>query len=379
MKKTDMELQAIRDKLRLLEAEPPVGDVLSVPWSSPQQSSPQQSSPSFGSAPFGSAAQSVRQSPASTQAPRQSGTASKQAVAIEALKQRSGTQTAHNSRADELISQEIYRMEVHAQNINERSQQQAADILALKRSAQQATLAIRRQGIHSHPQLDIIAKFLEQYPSAAVPHLARDSQGHFALSHNTVNLHHAEQEALNTAETLRNRQTVSERAYQSTGQSTKRNASETAQSTLVPASYENPFERSPFAHPVAAGPSVDEYLEEETTPSRHHSRHSRKGQRWALDPRRLFGRMRGGAGRLGGGSGFSWIDGAIWFSGAAIARIMIESIVLSYPILRMPLLLILFSAISLAIYRVVVSKSTNLTSAYRLGITLLGLFLGSSL
>ncbi|MGD1863478.1 MAG: hypothetical protein ACFB0D_02880 [Phormidesmis sp.] len=366
MKKTDMELQAIRDKLRLLESEPPAGETISMPWSSPQASAFGQSS--FESSPFSSAAQSVRQPSSSGHASN----GSRQATAIEALKHRSGAQA---SRADELVSQEIYRMEVHAQNINERSQQQATEILALKRSAQQAALALRRQGIHSHPQLDTIAKFLEQYPSAAVPHLTRDSQGHFALNHTTINLHHAEQEAQLTAETLRNRKSAAYReSYEEPNSASKG-------SNSVQPFVKMPFSQPPFSQPVTAGPSVEDYLENEPTESGSHSRSSRKSRRWGLNLGNLFNRTKRNRPSYSNSakSRFSWLDGAIWFSGAAIARIMIEAAVLSYPILRMPLLLILFSVISFAIYRVVVTKSSDLTSAYRLGITLLGLFLGSSL
>ena len=72
------------------------------------------------------------------------------------------------------------------------------------------------------------------------------------------------------------------------------------------------------------------------------------------------------------------MDGAIWFSAAAIVRIILEAIVLSYPPLRMPLMLILFSAITFSIYRGFVSKSSDPTFAYRLGTVLLGLFIGGS-
>jgi len=409
MKKTDMELQVIRDKLRRLESEPPAGDVLPMPWSSPQHSP-------FGSSPFASAAAQPRQhasqraSQSASYKPnarttQQTPSDSPQAAAIEALQQRSGAQNTQSSpqasRADELISQEIYRLEVHARNINERSQQQAADILALKRSAQQAALALRRQGIHSHshPQLDTIAKFLEAYPSAAVPHLERNSQGYFALSHTTINLHHAEQEAQSTAETLRNRKSASASTstYGSSAQSSVsqssvyRNPSTASSPDSAPkasaltselTSSVQPFESLPFSQPVTAGPSIDNYLESDATASR---RHSRKRKQWSITLSKLLHRVKRTAPAYSlptnngfSTSGFSWMDGAIWFSGAAIARIIIEAIVLSYPLLRMPLLLILFSVISFAIYRVVVAKSSDLASAYRLGITLLGLFLGGS-
>lgn len=124
---------------------------------------------------------------------------------IETIKQRSlgHAQAAH---IDGLVSQELYRLEVQANNINVRSQQQAADIMALKRSAQQASVGLRRQGIHNHPQLAAITQFLDQYPSAVVPHIARDNSGYFALSYDTIDFQQAQQDAIDTARVLRNRQ-----------------------------------------------------------------------------------------------------------------------------------------------------------------------------
>ncbi len=372
MKKTDMELQAIRDKLRLLESESPAGDVLSAPWSSPKRSP-------FSASPLGNASQPDQLRNVQQQATQQVGASSPQAVAIETLKQRSGAANHANSRADELISQEIYRLEVQAQDINERSQQQANEILALKRSAQQAAVALRRQGICSHPQLGTIAKFLEQYPSAAVPHLERDGQGQFVLSHTTVNLHHAEQEALNTAEALRNRKSKSPFFYQEPDQADKE-----TETTLDLRTVAQPFARVPFSQPVASGPKFNDSVEkdaaEKGAAKQRNRRSSRRGKQWTASIRSLFRRVKQNALTYSypANSRFSLLDGAIWFSGAAIARIVLEALVLNYPILRMPLLLVLFSAISFAIYRVVVSKSTDLTSAYRLGITLLGLFIGGS-
>lgn len=373
MKKTDMELQAIRDKLRLLESEPQASEVLSVPWSSPQQSS-------FGPSSLSSAAAKPIRTPHQAghhQNHQHASHTSPQAMAIEALKQRSGSQVTQASRADELIAKEIYRLEVHAQNINERSQQQANEILALKRSAQQAAIALRRQGIHSHPQLETIEAFLAPYPSAAVPHLERDSQGNFALSHTTINLHRAEEEAQSTAETLRNRQSAHPLPYQPYfgDKNHEADLSHNAGPTL------RSLSKPPFSQPISAGPSANDYVEEELTVPRDQNRYQRTGKRSRFNFGKWFTRSKQGTpGFKALSSGrFSLMDGAIWFSSAAIARIMLEAIVLSYPIMRMPLLIILFILISFAIYRVVVSKSSELTSAFRLGITLLGLFIGGSL
>ncbi|MEL6491309.1 MAG: hypothetical protein AAFQ95_15235 [Cyanobacteria bacterium J06621_3] len=394
MKKTDMELQAIRKKLRQLESEPSAGDVLTAPWSTPVSApaARRQSSRNPASRPayFENAAYTPQSYPTGPS----SKDVSPQATAIEALKQRS-TNQAHSThsvhgerRADNLIAQEIYRLEIHAQSINERSQQQAAELLAMKRSAQQAALAFRRQGIHEHPQLEIISELLATQSTTTVPQIERDSQGYFSVTQSLVDLHRAEQEALSNAETLRNRMPFSNHTE--------------------PFGIHEPADSFiPFSEDIENGPNLDDYELASTRPSKREDaslpRKTRRmpGLLWIFSLFRMFSPMvkrrpnsrQGNAhsNRLStAGMGnsqaaipssnrFSWLDGTIWFSAAAITRIVLEAIVLSYPLLRMPLLLILFSAISFSIYRVVVSQSSSWTSAYRLGVVLLGLFLGSSL
>ena len=199
MKSTDMELQAIREKLQLLQAEPPAAETLVLPWSEAggTASVPQ---------PFRSAVPAANQSP-QQKLDHQNPNKSPQEIAIEALKQRSrGGDQAANARIDNLVAQELYRLEVQANYINERSQQQAADIMALKRSAQQASVGLRRQGIHTHPQLTAITQFLESYESAAVPRMEKDDQGHFNLTYDTVDfsIEPSKMRSI-TAHTLRNR------------------------------------------------------------------------------------------------------------------------------------------------------------------------------
>ncbi len=402
MKKTDMELQAIREKLRLLEAEPVAGDAMSVPWSSPQAQSPQvktsASTPSY------------RRTAGATDSP--------QAAAMEALRKRSSTQRQESaSRAKELVEQEIDRLEMQARHINERSQQQAAELLAMKRSAQQAAVALRRQGIH-HPQLETIAQFLDQYPSASVPYLKRDTQGQFNLSHTTVNLHHAEQEAIDTAQALRQLHTGNPRG---------RHPAAGRPPAISPLTASSDPSCVPFSQPIESGSSVGgaraSMIKTAAKASSGRQR-SCATKQWQTALRKLLLKLKEqitvnfstyfnnrfsvsypsdslaesdslDCGPLDYGpldygpeyagiyerspSRFSWMDGAIWFSTAAIIRIVLEAILLSYPPLRMPLMLLLFSAISFSFYRVFVAKSSDLTSIYRLGVVLLGLFLGDVL
>lgn len=387
MKKTDMELQAIREKLLQLQAEPATGEVLSAPWSSSQHVS-QASSKVWSEArsEIRSEAQSevTYRQRLSSQPPKTT-LESPQAAAIQTLRERSNSPSSPsarsatvNAQAESMVALELDRLQVLAGNINERSQQQASEILAMKRSAQQAAVALRRQGIHNHPDLHIIEQFLSAYPSASVPLLERDSRGQFCLNHSVVDLHQAEQEASNIAHALRSRRTG---GHSSENFSEKESMSYGNDSIL----FSEPVEQS-----LKAGLETEHserFAERRVGSTR--SRRSKGGLKKLLfSLKKTFQRphKRGAAANAfvsaagqGMESSFSWTDAAIWFSGAAIARIVLEAVVTSVPLLHMPILLILFSAISFSIYRVVVAKSIHMPSVYRLAITLLGLIVGGSL
>ena len=344
MTKTNVDLQPIREKLQMLKAELPAAEAISSPWSAPRSTA---------------AEASYRQPASSGPQPR---------AAIETLQQRSGNRSAAReaspsvAQIDSLVAQEIHELEVRAHQINLRSQQQTADIMAMKRAAQQAAVTLARRGIHQHPQLAAIAQLFEN-EQAAVPHVEKTAQGHFVLTHSPIDFQRAEQEAIDTADALRNRQALS---------------------------------AVPFNHPIAAGPSAGEHWPPTDAVSTLHSPMSDSAD-WLqalvediiADCKQWFwrGRRRGHRSAMHSGnrpsshvpSGhFSWLDGAIWFSGAAIARIVVEAALLSHPFLRTPLLVVLVGVIAVAIYRVVFAKSSDFGLAYRLSAALLGLFLGGS-
>ncbi|WP_121970700.1 hypothetical protein [Leptolyngbya sp. BC1307] len=345
MTKTNVDLQPIREKLQMLKAELPAAEAISSPWSAPRSTA---------------AEASHRQPASSGPQPR---------AAIETLQQRSGNRSAAReaspsvAQIDSLVAQEIHELEVRAHQINLRSQQQTADIMAMKRAAQQAAVTLARRGIHKHPQLAAIAQLFEN-EQAAVPHVEKTAQGHFVLTHSPIDFQRAEQEAIDTAEALRNRQALS---------------------------------AIPFNQPIAAESPVGEHWPPADAGSTlSHSPRS-NGADWLqalaediiADCKRWFwrGRRRGHRSAMHPGnrpsshapSGhFSWLDGAIWFSSAAIARIVIEAVLVSHPFLRTPLLVVLVGAIAVAIYRVVFAKSSDFGLAYRLSAALLGLFLGGS-
>ncbi len=346
MKKTDMELQAIRDKLEKLQSlrdEPVAAEPL--PWSTPKGSS--QNSSTGG--PSGS----------------------RPAIAIETLKQRSlSSDQAAIAHTDHLIAQEIYRLEVQALTINERSRQQSAELEALKRSAQQAAVALTRQGIQEHPLLETISELFADYPSAVVPFVGRDSQGHFTLTYETIDFQRAEKEAVGIAHSLRQRSPLPMQV--------------------------------PFAHPIEPGTKRPLSQTISQTVSQWVQIHFNRAQAacmrslWQGHRHRTKSALEGiegveatqdlREGPIGSSFGsylsndqFSLLDGTIWFSCAAILRVAIEAIASSYPLLRVSLWVGLIGVVGFALYQVIVSNASNYSAIYRLLIAILGLFLAGFL
>ncbi|KPQ35551.1 MAG: Pentapeptide repeats (8 copies) [Phormidesmis priestleyi Ana] len=450
-----MELQAIREKLQQLQAEPPAAEALALPapWSDPKnnaepaphaagsQSIPVAHNPQFvQSLAYQQGSHSISPRPDQQlnnprlNNPDQQINQSPQEKAIEALKQRSlGHDQAAIARMDHLVAQEIYRLEVQANNINERSRQQATEIMAIKRSAQQASVGLRRQGIHDHPQLTAIIQFLADHQSAAVPYIERDSQGHFTLAYDTIDFHQAEQEAIDTAHALRNRRQASHAvpisqpphqalftqpiasSAQHNTLTPPRNNYETAKSWIEAACNFAVEGTSELIHTFSSGSASD--LTEKgkrrrrrrntvTIEGDYPETNSLNHDEWPEGIEEGFGQA--GLSAMGGfsmgssdmgssdmgssdmgssdmGSSdmaegylnhqFSWLDGTIWFSSAAIARIMIQAIAASYPIVQTLSLMGLVGVIVFALYKVIISKSTDYSLVYRLCIGMMGLFL----
>jgi hypothetical protein len=433
MKETDMELKAVlKERLQSLEADSSgVDQSLLQPWSSEsisgstraQQARMQQTSAQRINAQQTSAQQTQRQNADDLDLSYWDSDSCPQAIALEVLQQRSrsndrsGHMAAH---ADNLVAQEIYRLEIQANNINERSQQQAAELLAMKRSAQQATVALRRHGIHDHPQLSAIAQLFESSPAAKVPHIERNAQGQFALSHRDIDFHRAEQEAVHTANELRNRQphrssvpfahpiqpgpaAAFAKGAAAEGRARVSGHSDDSYSDQPYSAERFSANRSPNRSPSAQLAAQPAQTSQEPSASFHWITtlvqaiaESSKGLPGAVN---LFERVpvnKEQANRVLGAQvsidsaeqrsrqigseqlvPFSWPEVAIWFGGAAIARLIIGIAVIHYPFIQTPLLISLVGAILFGLYQVVFAKLPNFGMAYRLVAAMLGLFLGS--
>lgn len=450
-----MELQAIREKLQLLQAEPPAAETIAIPWSEPRretrsstrpkppvnQSSANRVTEHRTERPTDRLTEQKAELTATTAQLNLAATAqaepqSPQAVALEMLRQRSrSNDPAASARTDSLIAQEIYRLEVQANQVNERSRQQADDIMTLKRSAQQAAIGLRRHGVHDHPQLAVITQFLESYESAAVPRIEKDDQGHFTLTYDSIDFHRAEQDALATAQALRNRR-HSAQAIPDSASAAGRNDFERSAIAAVSGvgdGIEGDRHRPKRRHSSAfkatlnwlkvafgggsaggvgginsAASGLNQLLEQFSSQrlssqrlSSQQSQHSSlvteglvtegfdvpfgegllatgdKGEEGILHSAADFSvESRSKSSRRSSyhSSPFSWLDGTIWFSGAAIARIVVQSVAVSYPLVQTASLIALVGVIIFALYRVVMSKSNNYDLVYRLCVGMMGLF-----
>lgn len=307
--------------------------------------------------------------------------------AFEGVIQERTSIAASNSYEDDPIAQEIYRLEMRAIDINNRSQQQAEDILDLKRAAQQAAIAFGRQGIHNHPQLEIINRFFERYAASHVPIIERDDCGHFTLSDYTINLRRAEEEAIENAAVLRSNRRVEP-------------------------SMQLPVQ--PFTQPISSGQISSKIHSANRTRAKKNNRQvnvlrqlnraiSVVGALFSKFWRLSFHTVRAKTASSQTASakmhstlaseqytehyienyqsaqGFSLLDGVIWFSSAAIvARLALETLASLFPVFQPILWLAPLSLFCTAIYLLFVAKSNNTTLMYRLVLIALGLFISSS-
>ena len=283
-----------------------------------------------------------------------------------------------NSYEDDPIAQEIYRLEMRAIDINNRSQQQADEILDLKRAAKQAAIALGRQGIHDHPQLEIINRFFEHYAASHVPIIERDSCGHFTLSDYTINLRRAEEEAIENAAVLRN----------------SRRIEPPLQLPVQPFAQPIDSGQPPTKKPFSAGRDRVKKNNRQVNLSRQFDRAisivgALLSKSWRLSLRTIRADMPRTLATeqyseqyvedYQRGQEFSLFDGVIWFSSAAImARLALKTLASLFPVFQPVLWLAPLSLFCAAIYLLFVAKSNNTTLMYRLVLVALGLFISSS-
>ena len=347
MNKAEMELQAIREKLQSLQADPPLEEDTRLPWSSSSLSS-HLAYPSLE--PTAEADQNLAQ----------------MTTAVETLKQRSKAQLQQFSppvdaspasvptpspppptEEDRLLQLNWRRLTTQAQRINQLSQTQEAAILELKAIADQLERDIRKREMLGEPDSypdDPIPTVCE-YESAIVPAIAQDRAGRFILTHRSVDLYQAEREATLTAQALRDRTVSRNLAFDGLD-----SLPDLGLSCLI---------EEPIGFIQTIWNKCSAQLKPLFTPSpRRPSRRSKSRHR---------------------SPGMSWLDAMIWFSSATILRLGLDFLLTAYPALWPPVLALVLALVAIALYQTAFAPRADFSLGYRLLVAIAGLIVGGRL
>ncbi|MEM9163472.1 MAG: hypothetical protein AAGC54_10435 [Cyanobacteria bacterium P01_F01_bin.4] len=348
MNETDMELQAIRQKLQSLKAEPTPDEALTIPWSQPRARlterghPPAQSGPGLTQVQVNAAIETLKQRSSQTyRGPRESGDDG----------YRSGYTAApgYGDLPGAALDPILQRFESQLQTVNSLAEQQESAILGLKQLADHIGDIMRQQGMDDHPQLAAIAALFEAYPSTVIPTIESDQAGNYGLGYRTVDFYRAEHDAQLTAQTLRSR---------GSGQPV-----EQTPGTDLPTYFNQPPAPEPSGHRLSS--KATGFFEEGLLFLQ---------SIWELAlgsfmPLASVSRQRPR-------SRFTLLDAAIWFSGAAITRILLDIIFQIYPALWTPLVVALIVVVAVTLYRTLLSNRPSLGFSYRILVALAGLLMG---
>ena len=344
MNKSEMELQAIREKLQSLKADLPLEENYSLPWS-PISLSSHLSYPS--QEPTEEDDQNLAQI----------------ASTVETLKQRSNLHLQQFSNPgdsspstpphpateaqDRLFELNWQRLAAQAQRINQLSQTQETASLELKAIADRIERDLRKRemlGEHGSYPNDPIPTVCE-YESAIVPEVAQDKQGRVILTQRPIDLYQAEREAALTAQTLRDRTVNRNMAFEGLD-----SLPDLGLSCLI----EEPIG---FIQTIWNGCSaqVQHRLNRSAQPA----------------SRRPTSRHRS--------SGFSWLDAMIWFSSATILRLGLDFLLVAYPTLWPPILVMILALVAIGLYRTTFAPQAGFGLAYRLLLAIAGFIVGGRL
>ncbi|MEL7504765.1 MAG: hypothetical protein AAFN18_20110 [Cyanobacteria bacterium J06554_6] len=306
MNDSDMELQAIRQKLQTLKSEAAPA-IAQSPWLPPRQSQ----SPS-NLAQVTAAIESLKQH--------------RPPIPSQATPPRS-VQSSVGPDA-EWIAQVQRQCEAQILRVNELGQQQGSALLGLKQWVDQLELEFERRGWDTPAEFDATVQFLVEQEGVAIPLIERTPRGQLNLGYHTVDFYQAEYEAMTTAQALR----------QSYGEYSR----------------DEGDELGPYV-----GSGLMEIVQQTLQP--------------VWDWVQLqFAQLTAAPARQ---TPFTLMDGLIWFSGAAIVRVLLDAAFQFYPALWTPLVMVLIGVVAIALYRALTQQRTSGLS-YRLMVAVAGLIIG---
>lgn len=354
MNESEMELQAIRQKLQSLQAETPSYESEPLPWSpspSVQPTLPLRSQPTPQDA------QTVAQLAATVETLRHR-TAQKlypvtQPVPVVSPHPAPNTSVpapqispAEREAAQHLLDLGWQRLKSQGDKINALSQAQEAAILEFKALAERLERDLRRQeilgeqgvysGYGSHPVCE--------YESAIVPLIEQSPQGIYRLTHRPVDLYQAEREASLNAQALRDRAHARDGAFHPFPQ---RNGLDWQ--TM----FEEPWQMLQSVYHWGRDQFQALLQPTEPAPIPTHRKRSR--------------------------SRITALDVLIWVGGGVITRLGLNLMLSAFPILWLPAIAIIVILSAWALYRAVLMPRTDINFGLRLLMGIIGLLIGGHL
>ncbi|MGG6297852.1 hypothetical protein ACQ4M4_25955 [Leptolyngbya sp. AN02str] len=230
--------------------------------------------------------------------------------------------------ANELLQQ----LEAKAQHINHLSAEQEATMLELKAIAQRLERDLQHADLRDNPLGQRDLSTICEYETSQVLHVEPDAAGGWVVTTRDVDLFKLEREAEMMASTLRRR-----------------------------ASSRHSYD---WTHAVV---SVQHWLKQLT----------------ALIPQRRPASLRGNrptvraaAKAVTAQPPMSLPVAAAWVVGATIARVVIDGLLASFPVLWVPAVMLVVTPAAIAAYRTTVAPETSMIWGYRLFMIMVGLLLG---
>lgn len=247
------------------------------------------------------------------------------------------------------IAEEIKRLEVQAERVNQLSLAQEAALLELRAIAKK--LERDRQSLPEEAE-GFTAEIPQcEYLTEVVPYVEREADGAFIVTTRAIDLFKAEREATLMAQSLRHRAGRSGAALQQrhVGVSKRRSAEP----------------ESPFEIAEVWGRLLWQRLFKSTS-------------QFIARRRKAFNTARNHAAPVAEPS-FSLPDAVIWVVGSTIARVVINLVLASFPGLWLPVVALILTPAAIAIYQIAVSPETGSIWGYRLFLVMAGLLIGGKL
>ena len=252
-------------------------------------------------------------------------------TAIETLRQRSGQPLSPPVAS-------LQQFDVALSAIGQLAQQQYQ---ALQRLQSVGLSLIQQTPPGTSPDVDDIARFLAECQTIQISTIQRNRDGYLDLDYHTINFHQTDQGAL---EKLGTRSQLFQHSVDHFAASNN------------PTTVHN---RSDF-NTTATGLVTDL--------KQFFQGAQRVLQRWKQRYSKPAQRSRS--------SQFTLIDGAIWFIGAVITRLVLNQLFLLYPALWTPIAFLLIAGIVMTLYRAILSPHPNPVIGYRTLMIIIGLIIG---